>query len=807
MSSSVGCAPEVLDRCIAILGAHGIAFKHAADLARLSFLSTGRAGPTQVGKFLTAYPPDEATAAEIAGLLHAATAGLSGPRIPNEQPFAAGSLVYSRYGSFARRWVQLPHGRIARALRTPEGWQVDDRTQGGGDWAAKSNRVLRGTYVCINRIFDSPKGNIQLGVVDDADGGALVLVKEVYAHTMEDLTGHDARSRLANEARFLALTAPLGIAPKLVDYWDDADSSFLVYAPIPGPTLAAILSDLAMRGLRPSPDLLRSWTESLCTAVTKLHDAGYVNGDIKPPNIIMTAAGLRLIDFELAGPPTTEPTAGMGTPGYCSPQQTDPACGRSTLDDVYAIGATLLAMATQTDISLLPNPLAVSILEASRAPAEPVYGVIARCLDPDPQRRFPSADAIAVALTSPPLPIPAPPDTPEALALAVEIGDRLLSMAVSQTPRQVHWLSNHPTIMGQPSRDLYAGSSGTALYLCELATATNVNTYLDAALRCGTWLWETEPVVPRKEPMPGLYFGECGPALLYLRLYRATGDPTWRDRARSVSQSLRDIEVRSPDLMTGLAGVGLFHLALWHTCGDEVALQRAMGHATELLRRRDYKRPTWRMPENYEGLSRREFAGFSHGSAGVGYFLAECSLALGNNVLGAASQDVADWVVGLGQPALNDASGLYWNAIDGSNKAYGTNWCHGAPGIARFLLRAHAVSGDPTHLAAAVRAGRTTAATGSWSGTSQCHGLAGNLDILTDLAQHTGEPEHRAAAHKLGENLITYRTTDGWPSDDRSTHCPDLMVGEAGVGAALLRLADPNLPHLVSCAAFGAICP
>ena len=175
------------------------------------------------------------------------------------------------------------------------------------------------------------------------------------------------------------------------------------------------------------------------------------------------------------------------------------------------------------------------------------------------------------------------------------------------------------------------------------------------------------------------------------------------------------------------------------------------------------------MPQGFERLSGQRYAGFSHGTAGVGYFLAECCLAVGDKAeFGFACQELADWVIGLGRPALNDGSGLCWGAIDSTVRDYGTNWCHGAPGMARFLLRAHAVTGDPAHLAAAVRAGRTTAAGGSWIGTSQCHGLAGNLEVLVDLAQYTGDSEYLTAARELGENLVAYRTDDGWPSDERS---------------------------------------
>jgi class IV lanthipeptide synthase len=307
--------------------------------------------------------------------------------------------------------------------------------------------------------------------------------------------------------------------------------------------------------------------------------------------------------------------------------------------------------------------------------------------------------------------------------------------------------------------------------------------------------------------MPGLYFGDCGPALLYVKLYLLSEDVTWLERARAVAVSVPVDEVASPDVMTGLAGVGLFHLALWHASGDAAALSRASECAHALLVRRCADRPVWRFPDNFDVFGGSEYAGFAHGSAGIGYFLAECAAASGDATVRAACHEVADWLVDLADPALVDGSGMTWPASDAPASSYMTAWCHGAPGIARFLLRAHDVTADPAHLDAALRALRMVARGAPWVGTTQCHGLAGNLDVLVDAFLVTGSDEHLDAANELGENLRIYEKADGWPSDELSTGCLDLMVGEAGVGAAFLRLANPRMPHVISSAAFRRVSP
>jgi lantibiotic modifying enzyme len=112
-------------------------------------------------------------------------------------------------------------------------------------------------------------------------------------------------------------------------------------------------------------------------------------------------------------------------------------------------------------------------------------------------------------------------------------------------------------------------------------------------------------------------------------------------------------------------------------------------------------------------------------------------------------------------------------------------------------VKAHELTIDPVHLEAAERAAKMIAHT-SWHGTTQCHGLAGNADVLVDLWQRSGSRLHLDAARRLGENLASFRTEAGWPSEELSTVCPDFMIGQAGVGAAFLRLARPDIPHLIS---------
>ena len=820
VSASRLSAAEVLQRALPILTRMRIPFKHACSADHLALLSNGRGGPSQIGKFLTAYPPDTETARRLADLLHEATKDLQGPRIPSEPEYCPGSLVHYRYGGFIARWIQLPTGRIVAARDGYGGLEVDVRdlfarppTGTDDPFATKSgertglqNVLLRDRYIRVQRLHQSPKGFTWLGFDERAQDGGLVIIKEAFAYVMEGSDGLDARQRLRKEADCLHNLESTGLTPVLVESWEEGKSGFLVYRLIEGPTFASILNSLAGEALRPPDSLLRQWMSALSSAVASVHRFGYVLGDIKPSNVIFTGDGFRFIDLELSGPPTEVPTGSMGTPGYCSPEQSDPSTGRGYSQDIYAMGATLLAAATLTDASILPDGLRVAQIELARWDAGcGIFSIIQRCLATDHRARFESAEAISEAcgirsprdageVTEHPL------NAPDFPRLASEIGDTIASGTILEG-EDAWWVSGHPAVGAHACRDIYAGSAGTALFLCELYDATQAERYLDLALRCGRWLWTREPTVPRKVEMPGLYFGESGPGLLYLKLHLLTGSREWLDRARDVSERVSRMRRHSPDLMTGAAGTGLFHLSLWHATTEPSAIQRARADAYALLDTQTDSRPTWMIPPDHEGLSGKEYIGFAHGSAGVGYFLAECCLAQHDARLEAGCSQVADWVIALSRTCLPDRSGVTWPLSPDDATLHGAYWCHGAAGIARFLLRAFDLTGKSAYLRAAEGAGRTLAKGATWIGTTQCHGLAGNADILVDVWSRIGG-EYLAAAQMLGENLTAYRTERGWPSESRLVHSPDLMVGQAGVGAAFLRLAAPLRPHLMSPQAF-----
>ncbi|MGW0885143.1 protein kinase domain-containing protein [Streptomyces sp. NPDC002671] len=94
---------------------------------------------------------------------------------------------------------------------------------------------------------------------------------------------------------------------------------------------------------------LRALAASVARTLRDIHAAGFVHRDLKPPNIVLTSGGPRVIDFGIARPEhgLTLTTTGQipVTPGYGAPEQ---VLGQRVTPaaDVFSLGAVLVYAAT-----------------------------------------------------------------------------------------------------------------------------------------------------------------------------------------------------------------------------------------------------------------------------------------------------------------------------------------------------------------------------------------------------------------------------------------------------------------------------
>jgi serine/threonine-protein kinase len=150
------------------------------------------------------------------------------------------------------------------------------------------------------------------------------------------------------------------------------------------------------------------------TGLSHVHESGYMHLDFKPENILITRNGaVRLIDFDMAQPIPEKPvkfSKNPGTPGYMAPEQLkrEPMDARA---DIYAFGVAAYELLTNR--KPFPGDTPAEILAAQMQPEGPIAPtehnpsvpsaletVILKCLERDPDRRYPGGGILVRDLQS-----------------------------------------------------------------------------------------------------------------------------------------------------------------------------------------------------------------------------------------------------------------------------------------------------------------------------------------------------------------------------------------------------------------------
>jgi len=217
----------------------------------------------------------------------------------------------------------------------------------------------------------------------------------------EDLAGDpNRRGRFEREARVVSQLSHPDICT-LFDVGREGAIDYLVMEFVDGQTLAERLQ----RGALPIDQALQC-AIAIGGALDAAHRAGVVHRDVKPANVMLTAAGVKLLDFGIArpvesGPPAaqtlTEVGTFLGSVRYMAPEQLE---GRdaSTRSDIFAFGAVLFeiltgqpAFAGETHANVIAavierDPAPVSSLRHLAPPA--LDRVVRKCLAKDPDARW-----------------------------------------------------------------------------------------------------------------------------------------------------------------------------------------------------------------------------------------------------------------------------------------------------------------------------------------------------------------------------------------------------------------------------------
>jgi lantibiotic modifying enzyme len=380
------------------------------------------------------------------------------------------------------------------------------------------------------------------------------------------------------------------------------------------------------------------------------------------------------------------------------------------------------------------------------------------------------------------------------------------------------------------STDLYSGSPGVILFSLELHRATHDARWLDDARRGAHALIADVAKSPDAiaNSGGGLYVGLAGAAFTLHKVFEATNEQVFLDGANRgidrIIDSLRANVAEQPawtrvnDIIGGLAGSGLFLLyAAEHMnradaldaarqCGD-ILLERAIEKQAGLM---------WAMSPDVKNT----YPNFSHGTAGVAYFLTALHAATGEQkylegAIGGATYllQIAETTDGACRIPRFDPD----EYAPEEPQLFYVSWCHGPAGTGRLFDLLHEVTGEPRWATARDRlaavlldeqlltdASRGDLASGFWNNVGRCCGNAGVGQFMLLMHDRTGEAKYLDFARRVTDDLLARGRRDRvpglrWPHAEHRIQPGNvaaqtgLMQGAAGIGLWLLELEAAEL--------------
>ncbi|MDI9936636.1 tetratricopeptide repeat protein [Rhodococcus opacus] len=179
---------------------------------------------------------------------------------------------------------------------------------------------------------------------------------------------------------------------------DGTPMGYIVMEYVGGHSLRDVLSTHAKPERMPVEQAI-AYVLEILPAMAYLHSTGLVYNDLKPDNVMVTEDALKLIDLgAVAG--IEDYGYLYGTPGYQAPEIV--TTGPTVASDIYTVGRTLavLTLDMPSDkgryLDGIPSPEQAPLL----AEYEFFHRLLLRATDPDPSRRFASAEEMAGQLTA-----------------------------------------------------------------------------------------------------------------------------------------------------------------------------------------------------------------------------------------------------------------------------------------------------------------------------------------------------------------------------------------------------------------------
>ncbi|GAB5527845.1 MAG: hypothetical protein Roseis2KO_57170 [Roseivirga sp.] len=385
--------------------------------------------------------------------------------------------------------------------------------------------------------------------------------------------------------------------------------------------------------------------------------------------------------------------------------------------------------------------------------------------------------------------------------------EKYLSTALLDQEEGIAWKVMPDSASG-PDISLYSGTPGVILFYLQLFESTGVPDFLEKATAGADFLLVSLPDTAVSSEQVGLYTGLAGIGYTLAEVYRKTGDERYKTGLVRVIDLL-DLSAektasgihwgQTTDIVYGAAGIGLF----LHDIADGFDLPKvdslSLQIGTQLLKQATHEPDglRWKMSP-YMDI---HMDNFSHGTAGVAYFLLDLHIRTEDLRFLEAAQSAGNWLL-----SHSNGQGQVSHHLPGGEELYYQSWCHGPAGTSRLYYLLWDVTGDQKWMDAVELSAQGTMAlgidskqtTGFWNNVGKCCGDVGVAEHYLWLYEVTRNQDYLSFAKKMTYKAIGAGTQSGqglkWihaenrRSPEQVAAQTGLMQGSAGVGLWFLQM-------------------
>lgn len=353
------------------------------------------------------------------------------------------------------------------------------------------------------------------------------------------------------------------------------------------------------------------------------------------------------------------------------------------------------------------------------------------------------------------------------LSVALKAEQWLQSMRLDKDNQELAWRTVQDSKL--VSTDLYSGTSGIVLFYLELFTVTKDSTYLQKAEQGLQYIISTTPETWRPDKI-GLYTGACGLAFVTNEFYRISGKSLYQKHSRLLLERVQTMIQQdfvhtflANDIMSGYAGIGLtmLYASKYNVLPDALKIASSIGNvllsrALQVTGEKNSSSLRWSMYMS-DTARKAYLPNFSHGTAGVCYFLAQLYETTKERRFLDAALKGASHLASI----TNDSGWIYHAEPTGKDRYY-LSWCHGPAGTARLYYKLFTITGDTVWKQKIVVAARammqcgipTKKTSGYWNNVGFCCGDAGVVSFFLHLYQQFGSKEYQVFSNEVLSHLL-----------------------------------------------------